>query len=34
VQNSAYGAGPIAFVKVLEEWRAEGAMTGLEVQRD
>ncbi len=30
-QNGPYGAGPIAFVKVLEGWRAEGALKGLEV---
>ncbi len=29
-QDGFYGAGPIAFVKVLEDWRAEGAMKGLE----
>ncbi len=34
VQNSAYGAGPIAFVKVLEDWRAAGDLAGLEIQRD
>jgi cyclohexanone monooxygenase len=34
VQNSAYGAGPIAFVKVLEGWRADGGLEGLEVKRD
>ena len=34
IQNSPYGAGPIAFVKVLEDWRAGGDMTGLEVRRD
>ena len=34
VQNSSYGAGPVPFVKLLEEWRAEGALTGLEVRRD
>jgi cyclohexanone monooxygenase len=32
-QNGAYGAGPVAFVKVLEDWRAEGALKGLEVTR-
>ncbi|HEY5070925.1 MAG TPA: NAD(P)/FAD-dependent oxidoreductase [Caulobacteraceae bacterium] len=31
VQNGFYGAGPIAFVKVLEDWRAAGKMEGLEV---
>jgi cyclohexanone monooxygenase len=34
VQNSPYGAGPIAFVKVLEDWRADGSLAGLEVRRD
>jgi cyclohexanone monooxygenase len=34
VQNGAYGAGPVAFVKLLEDWRAEGAFAGLEFQRD
>ncbi|MEQ1866202.1 MAG: NAD(P)/FAD-dependent oxidoreductase [Micropepsaceae bacterium] len=29
-QDGFYGAGPIAFVKVLEEWRAEGGLKGLE----
>ncbi|MBV9330224.1 MAG: NAD(P)/FAD-dependent oxidoreductase [Alphaproteobacteria bacterium] len=28
-RNSPYGAGPIAFVKVLEDWRAEGNLKGL-----
>lgn len=28
-QDGFYGAGPIAFVKVLEEWRAEGGLKGL-----
>ncbi|MBI1329343.1 MAG: NAD(P)-binding protein [Alphaproteobacteria bacterium] len=30
-QNGPYGAGPIAFVKVLEDWRAEGSLKGLEL---
>jgi cyclohexanone monooxygenase len=34
VQNSPYGAGPVAFVKVLEDWRAEGTLAGLEIRRD
>jgi cyclohexanone monooxygenase len=29
-QDGWYGAGPIAFVKVLEDWRAEGDLKGLE----
>jgi len=33
VQNGFYGAGPIAFVKVLEDWRAAGAFEGLELTR-
>ncbi|MFC3069888.1 flavin-containing monooxygenase [Phenylobacterium soli] len=32
-RNSSYGAGPVAFVKVLEDWRAEGEMKGLELTR-
>jgi cyclohexanone monooxygenase len=34
VQNSPYGSGPVAFLKVLEDWRADGGMTGLEIRRD
>ncbi|MBI1197147.1 MAG: NAD(P)-binding protein [Phenylobacterium sp.] len=30
-KNSSYGAGPVAFAKVLEDWRAEGSMKGLEI---
>ena len=30
-QNGSYGAGPVAFVKVLEDWRAEGNLVGLEL---
>ena len=30
-QNGSYGAGPVAFVKVLEGWRAEGNLAGLEL---
>ncbi|HZK99794.1 MAG TPA: NAD(P)/FAD-dependent oxidoreductase [Caulobacteraceae bacterium] len=33
IQNGFYGAGPIAFVKVLEDWRAAGTLDGLEVTR-
>ncbi len=32
-QNGPYGGGPIAFVNVLEQWRAEGALKGLEIGR-
>jgi len=28
VRNSYYGAGPMAFFKILEEWRAQGNMQG------
>ncbi|MDR3513246.1 MAG: NAD(P)/FAD-dependent oxidoreductase [Caulobacteraceae bacterium] len=31
VRNGPYGAGPVAFVQLLEAWRAEGGMAGLEV---
>ena len=30
-RNGSYGAGPVAFVKVLEDWRAEGSLQGLEL---
>jgi cyclohexanone monooxygenase len=30
-QDGFYGAGPIAFVKVLEDWRADGSLKGLNV---
>jgi cyclohexanone monooxygenase len=32
-RNTSYGAGPVAFVKVLEDWRAEGSMAGLELEK-
>jgi cation diffusion facilitator CzcD-associated flavoprotein CzcO len=31
VRNASYGAGPVAFVKVLEQWRATGDLKGLEL---
>ncbi len=31
VRNGSYGAGSIAFVKVLEDWRAEGSLAGLDL---
>jgi cyclohexanone monooxygenase len=30
-RNGFYGLGPIAFVKLLEDWRSEGALKGLEL---
>ena len=30
-QNGPYGGGSIAFIKLLEEWRAEGNLQGLEL---
>jgi cyclohexanone monooxygenase len=30
-KNSSYGAGPVAFAKVLADWRAEGDLKGLEL---
>lgn len=33
VRNGPYGKGPIAYVKVLEDWRNEGKLAGLEVVR-
>lgn len=32
-QNGSYGAGPVAFVKVLEDWRATGELPGLELKQ-
>ncbi len=31
VRNGSYGAGSIAFVKVLEDWRADGSLAGLDL---
>jgi cyclohexanone monooxygenase len=31
-RNGSFGAGPVAFVKVLEDWRAAGDLSGLELQ--
>ena len=31
VKNGSYGAGSLAFIKVLEDWRAEGSLAGLEL---
>jgi cyclohexanone monooxygenase len=33
LQNGNYGAGPVAFVGVLEAWRAEGSFAGLSLTR-
>jgi hypothetical protein len=33
VRNGFYGAGSIAFFKVLEDWRREGGLAGLELTR-
>jgi cyclohexanone monooxygenase len=30
-RNAFYGAGPIAFFKVLDDWRREGSLRGLEL---
>lgn len=30
-RNSPYGGGPLAFYRILAEWRAEGSMRGLEL---
>jgi len=31
-QNGPYGAGSVPFIKALEDWRAEGTLSGLEVR--
>ena len=33
VQSGSYGAGPVAFVNVLERWRADDRLDGLNLQR-
>ena len=30
-QNSSYGGGPVQFFRMLEDWREEGTMQGLEI---
>ena len=30
-RNSAYGGGPLAFYKIIADWRAEGSLAGLEL---
>ena len=32
VQNGSYGAGPVKFFKVIEAWREEGCLAGLELR--
>ena len=32
VQNGSYGAGPVKFFKVIEGWREEGTLAGLELR--
>jgi len=32
-RNAPYGAGPAAFIKVLEDWRAEGYLRGLDLAK-
>lgn len=34
IRNGFYGAGPITFVKVLEDWRSNGDLDGLELTVD
>jgi cyclohexanone monooxygenase len=33
VRNGTYGGGPIAFIKLLEDWRAAGGLAGLSLTR-
>ncbi len=33
VRNGSYGGGPIAFVKILETWREDGGLKGLDLAR-
>jgi cyclohexanone monooxygenase len=32
LRNSSYGGGSLAFFKILDEWRSEGSLAGLELQ--
>ncbi len=32
-QNGSYGKGPVAFVRLLESWRAAGDFAGLELSK-
>ena len=32
VQNGSYGAGPVKFFKVIEDWREDGTLQGLELR--
>jgi len=32
-KNGSYGAGPVAFTRVLEDWRTEGSLKGLELKQ-
>ena len=31
LKNGSYGAGAVAFIQLLERWRAEGSLAGLEL---
>jgi cation diffusion facilitator CzcD-associated flavoprotein CzcO len=31
LRNGSYGGGPVAFIRILEQWRADGSMHGLEI---
>jgi cyclohexanone monooxygenase len=31
VQDGSYGAGSVAFIHVLEQWRADGTLAGLDL---
>jgi cyclohexanone monooxygenase len=33
-RNSAYGGGPLAFYRIIADWRAEGSLRGLELKQD
>jgi cyclohexanone monooxygenase len=33
-QDGWYGAGSVAFIKVLEDWRAEGTLKGLDLRAE
>jgi cyclohexanone monooxygenase len=33
MRNGSYAGGPMAYLKILEDWRAEGGLPGLEMER-
>ncbi len=32
-RHSAYGGGPLAFCRIIADWREEGSLAGLDLQK-